>query len=130
MSLLLLLRNHAGSITVTKAQTAVARIARNGSNSQTATAKILTAGIYQPLSNPWEGEPLTGPLIDAIQNALVTITTKLVPNHLSLNGPSLYSGTGLPDNSVGIDGDFYFRKDGSTGTHIYAKSAGVWAGIA
>ena len=40
------------------------------------------------------------------------------------NGSTWYSGTAVPDNSTGVDGDYYFY--GSTGD-VYNKSAGVWA---
>jgi hypothetical protein len=35
-------------------------------------------------------------------------------------------GTGVPSNSVGANGDFYFRSDGGAGTCIYQKRIGVW----
>lgn len=41
----------------------------------------------------------------------------------------IYAGTGVPSNSNGSNGDYYFRSDGGTGTHIYFKSGGTWAGI-
>ena len=40
-----------------------------------------------------------------------------------------YAGLGAPSNANGADGDYYFRSDGGTGTHIYFKSGGTWAGI-
>lgn len=46
-------------------------------------------------------------------------------------GPALYGGTGVPAAGLGVNGDYYFRADGSSATtHIYFKSAGAWAGIA
>ncbi len=42
---------------------------------------------------------------------------------------NMYSGVGAPSSSFGMDGDFYFRTDGSTGAHLYFKTAGVWGGL-
>lgn len=42
---------------------------------------------------------------------------------------AIYGGTGAPNNANGNNGDYYFRSDGAAATHIYFKSAGVWAGI-
>jgi len=44
----------------------------------------------------------------------------------------LYAGTGLPSNSNGNNGDFYFRGDtpGTANQRLYVKSAGSWVGIA
>lgn len=47
----------------------------------------------------------------------------------SLVTSGLYRGTGVPDNLLGQDGDYYFRTDAGVGTHIYFKAAGVWAAI-
>lgn len=41
----------------------------------------------------------------------------------------IYAGTGAPNNANGVNGDFYFRSDGGTGTSIYMKRAGSWVGI-
>lgn len=40
-------------------------------------------------------------------------------------GPTIYQGTAIPANSVGIDGDVFFLAAGS-GSGIYFKGAGVW----
>lgn len=37
-----------------------------------------------------------------------------------------FYGTGVPSNSLGIDGDFYMQKTGSTVTAFYVKSGGIW----
>jgi hypothetical protein len=42
---------------------------------------------------------------------------------------NIWGGTGAPANAQGVDGDFYLRKDGGTGTSIYQRRAGVWTGI-
>jgi len=43
----------------------------------------------------------------------------------------LFSGSGVPSNAVGSNGDFYFRVDtpGTANQRLYVKSAGAWAGI-
>lgn len=41
----------------------------------------------------------------------------------------LLAGTGVPDNSNGNNNDIYFRGDGTTGSTIYHKRAGVWVAI-
>lgn len=45
---------------------------------------------------------------------------------------SVSSNSGIPNNSNGLDGDYYFRDDGggAGATHLYYKNAGVWVGIA
>jgi len=49
------------------------------------------------------------------------------------NAPAhLFSGTGVPASTVGVNGDFYFRVDGGAGgssTHIYFKTSGAWSTI-
>ena len=38
-------------------------------------------------------------------------------------------GSGAPNNSNGVDGNFYFRSDGGAMTTIYQKRSGAWVGI-
>lgn len=59
-------------------------------------------------------------------SALSLTTTK--PLQIQ-NGSHLYSGFGAPSNASGVNGDFYFRRDGSTSTHIYFKASGSWSGL-
>lgn len=40
-----------------------------------------------------------------------------------------WMGSGVPSNSNGANGDFFFRSDGTSGTRIYHKEAGSWVGI-
>jgi hypothetical protein len=49
----------------------------------------------------------------------------------SQGGSTLYSGSGAPSNTNGVNGDYYFRTDtpGTTNQRIYVKSAGSWVGI-
>lgn len=42
---------------------------------------------------------------------------------------SLYAGNGVPGNAYGINGDFYFRADGTVGSNLYKKAAGIWSAI-
>ena len=44
-------------------------------------------------------------------------------------GSHILSGTGAPNANAGVNGDFYFRRDGSTNTHIYFKASGSWTGL-
>lgn len=46
-------------------------------------------------------------------------------------GTHIYSGTGAPGSGLGTNGDFYFRKDGTSGTStlLYFKASGSWTGI-
>jgi len=37
-----------------------------------------------------------------------------------------YYGTGVPSNSIGVDGDFYMRISGTTLIGVYVKQGGVW----
>ena len=43
-------------------------------------------------------------------------------------GP-LIGGNGVPAASLGTDGSFYFRSDGTTGAYIYHKAAGAWTAV-
>lgn len=47
----------------------------------------------------------------------------------ALQGNTLSQGTGAPNNANGVNGDIYFRADGSTGTTIYHKRVGAWVAI-
>ena len=53
------------------------------------------------------------------------------PGSNGLNGVNgnIWFGTGVPSASLGANGDYYFRVDGSTTTHLYFNSSGSWAGI-
>lgn len=42
------------------------------------------------------------------------------------NGSTWLLGTGLPDNAVGLDGDFYLDR---TANEIYRKSSGAWSAV-
>jgi len=50
---------------------------------------------------------------------------------LGTNASALYSGSGVPSNSNGANGDYYFRTDtpAVATQRIYVRSAGVWVGI-
>ena len=43
-----------------------------------------------------------------------------------VQGVTLYSGSGAPNNSMGANGDIYFRSDGGAGTTMYQRRAGAW----
>ena len=42
----------------------------------------------------------------------------------------LFMVTGAPDNAMGDDGDFCFRRSGGGGARIYIKAAGAWGAFA
>ena len=46
-----------------------------------------------------------------------------------INGVGLRVGTGAPNNADGSNGDYYFRRDGGIGTHLYFKTAGAWGAV-
>ena len=47
------------------------------------------------------------------------------------NSSTLYSGTGVPASTLGVNGDFYFRTDtpGTANQRMYIKAAGVWSAL-
>lgn len=52
-----------------------------------------------------------------------------VPATLATQG--FHIGVGVPDNGLGSNGDFYFRRDGTLlASLIYHKAGGVWVSIA
>lgn len=59
----------------------------------------------------------------------------LLPGQLNSGGvissSFIYSGSGVPANTYGNNGDFYFRSDtpGTTNQRLYVKNAGAWAGV-
>ena len=53
----------------------------------------------------------------------------IAPGNISTSGSHIWSGAGVPSSGLGINGDYYFRTDGSTGTHLYFKASGSWAGL-
>lgn len=53
------------------------------------------------------------------------------PMPLGTTCASLYSGNTAPSNSLGQNGDYYFRNDtpGTASQRLYVKSAGAWVGL-
>jgi hypothetical protein len=44
---------------------------------------------------------------------------------------TFWNGIGVPANTLGVNGDWYFRVDsGAAGTRLYTKQAGAWVGTA
>lgn len=75
---------------------------------------------------------------DAFMNTLdattdATFTTAAAPTSGApagaIIGPLLY-GTGVPAATLGSDGMYYFRQDGTAGASIYHKVAGAWVATA
>ena len=45
-------------------------------------------------------------------------------------GPPIdLTDNGVPDVDLGSNGDYYFRKDGTEGNHIYFKSSNTWTAL-
>jgi len=51
---------------------------------------------------------------------------------VNLAFPIVYRGFGVPPNSLGANGDFFFRDDGTEAGHtlLYHREAGVWVATA
>lgn len=47
-------------------------------------------------------------------------------NGILIQGSNFFSGIGTPSNSLGNNGDFFFRSDGGAGTTFFIKLAGTW----
>ena len=45
------------------------------------------------------------------------------------NGSHLLSGIGVPNVLSGVNGDYYFREDGSASKHLYFKASGSWSAV-
>lgn len=62
--------------------------------------------------------------------SLLVLGTKagMSPGNTVVQGGALHSGSGVPSNGIGANGDFYFRTDtpGTLAQRIYTKSAGAW----
>lgn len=53
-----------------------------------------------------------------------------VPNYLRIGTIKLWSGQGVPSATLGGNGDYFFRSDGTAGAHAYFKTGGAWGAIA
>lgn len=60
---------------------------------------------------------------------LANLLRPSTPAGVAQTATNVYGGTGVPSNTDGQNGDYYFRSDGGVATHIYYKSGGTWAGI-
>jgi uncharacterized coiled-coil protein SlyX len=59
----------------------------------------------------------------------ISLANKLypsLPNEGKQTSVSITAGVGLPNNSYGSSGDFYFRSDGFGSSSVYQKRGGVW----
>lgn len=103
----------------------------NASGQQTfimnAASAILAIGSSGQLQGYSDGAFST--LQWTIDSTVGNITTN---GSIKLGGQStVYSGSGAPSNSNGVNGDYYFRSDtpGTANQRLYVKSAGAWVGI-
>ncbi len=74
----------------------------------------------------------SAPLLAMQNSSFANVFTVDKNGVMQLQGASSFlSGSGVPSNSNGANGDFYFRNDtpGTALQRIYAKSAGSWVGI-
>jgi hypothetical protein len=72
----------------------------------------------------------TGTVLDATADA--TFTTTAAPAGGAAPGAiigPLIGGNGVPAASLGTDGSFYFRYDGTAAAFIYHKAAGAWTAV-
>jgi hypothetical protein len=69
-------------------------------------------------------------LDDGVNGNMITIGSISAGNAgLNTIASHLWSGTGVPNASLGVAGDYYLRVDGGAGTHLYFNAAGTWTGI-
>lgn len=66
-------------------------------------------------------------LIDPRSGNLSIAWYQFFQNLAQLQG--LIYGSGVPANTQGQNGNFYFRGDGSAGSNVYKKTSGAWAAI-
>jgi hypothetical protein len=88
----------------------------------------LTAGtLYHYILQFFDG---FGNALDATADATFTTLTAPVGGAApgTIIGP-LIGGNGVPAASLGTDGSFYFRYDGTTGAFMYHKAAGAWTAV-
>ncbi len=64
---------------------------------------------------------MAGPIYPATPTGPTTGTAQVVC--------AQWAGSGAPDNAGGQNGDFYFRADGTVGSNLYKKTAGLWGAI-
>ena len=58
----------------------------------------------------------------------ISSVSSIAPGNGSTVGAKQWSGSGVPSNGLGSDGDFYFRSDGTVAAHtvVYHKESGSW----
>jgi hypothetical protein len=66
-------------------------------------------------------------------NAGQVVSSQLLLYQTSTQTPvsTLFGGIGVPVNTLGANGDYYFRQDtpATANQRMYVKSAGAWIGI-
>src|SRR5215469_86199 len=90
-------------------------------------ANLAAATLYHYIIQWYDQNGLA---LDATADA--TFTTLAAPAGGGFPGyiiANLANGTGVPANSIGNNGDYYFRLDGAASAHIYFKSAGAWTAL-
>lgn len=109
----------------------------------TNTGNCLTIGAgsnYTVVGNAFESAVAANASNAAINNAGGS-SVNIGPNDYITNGSwntgvivggnTQYTGSGAPANTLGNNGDYYFRTDtpGTANQRLYVKSAGAWAGV-
>lgn len=77
--------------------------------------------------------PIYEPLVDLdtgrVARGWVTwFTQKFAPSG-NTAGNQIWQQSGVPGASLGNNGDYYFRTDGSGSNHLYFKTGGSWTAL-
>jgi hypothetical protein len=88
-------------------------------NGAVATRPLM--GIYNATTLVWQ--------LNAA-NILQTLS-KMCPGNLAgaFQSSGIYIGAGVPNNSLGTNGDFFFQSDGTPGSRYYHRESGVWVPV-
>lgn len=65
-----------------------------------------------------------------LQTLIGATAVQIAGGLIETGNGSLRVGSGVPADSMGLDGDFYFRTDGGAGTAIYQRRTGAWVAVA
>lgn len=66
---------------------------------------------------------------DTIQATTNPIYPPLISTGATQTASGIWTTTGVPSNTLGNNGDYAFRSDGTSGNHIYFKAGGVWSAL-
>ena len=80
----------------------------------------LTAPVHEQLVNKDTGL--------VAQGWVSWFTQKFAPSGNNA-GAQIWQTAGVPASTLGNNGDYYFRTDGSGGNHLYFKTGGAWTAL-